>query len=113
MLALALGLVGIGAAALITIGGIPGAITGVVLAVAGLAALHWDVIKDMFNGILEALGAFIGGLGKAWEEIKHALGLGIPPKDKQGAIDDTNGLLIQPGFHPHPGKEKPIPINLT
>ena len=70
--ALAVGLVGAGAATLIAIASIPAAITGVVAALGALAAVNWSSITGMLSSIASAIGAFLDALKALYS---HAAGI--------------------------------------
>jgi hypothetical protein len=105
--ALAIGLAGISVAAIVAIGGIPAAITGVVLALGSLAALNWQAIVGVFDGIKNAIASFIAAISSLYDRVI-----------KQG--NDLLGGGGQPAVIPnswrHQGSApaiRPTPISLT
>jgi PII-like signaling protein len=74
------GLVVLGGIALTALVGLPAIIAGVVAAIATLAVLEWQKIKDTFNGIKDAISSFIDSIvalyNHAKDSVANSLGIG-------------------------------------
>ena len=113
--AIALGAMSIGTLAVL--GGLPVLIAGVVAGLAGLAALHWDLLKSGLFGAMNALSTFI----KFITDLYHKI-MSIFPGGKVPSAVGHEGIYskgIGGGFAPmsfHPGIDltpKPTPISLS
>jgi hypothetical protein len=89
--AVAIALVGAGAATLIALAGLPAIITGIVAAAAALIALNWSSISSMFTGIASAISSFIDSIGALYHRIQGSVGWG-PERDEAGRMKNP-GLL--------------------
>lgn len=67
--AIGIALVGAGAATLIALGGVPAVITGLVAAAAGLVAVNWSSIVGMFDGIRNAIAAFVDQISALYNRL--------------------------------------------
>lgn len=109
--AFAVGLGAISVGAIVAIGGLPAAIAGVVAALGTLAALNWQAIVGVFDGIRNAISNFIDAIKALFSRITGWFG----SKDSAPSVEDQ-GLrhrsLYVPGGQSNGAPRMP-PIHLS
>ena len=102
-------LVVIGGISLATLVGIPAAVSGVAIAITALAALEWQRIKDIFEGIRSAISSFIDSVANIAGKIGWMFGFG---SNKVQGIEEAP-LKHRSMFTPSNGPAKAQPISLS
>jgi hypothetical protein len=116
--ALAVGLTALGAAAIVVglapLVGAGGLIAGVVAALGALIALNWHSIVSMFDGIKNAIAAFVGEIASLYDKVKGIFG-NIGKAFKDLGNPEFNGSAAPMAFHPgeRPMRAQPISLNLN